>query len=367
MDKVILFGAGAEQGYNLALGSKFSESVVGINTEEMDDAIKEFYGNIEDEWYPVYRETKWKDEDLLKASVKKKWLTEENIPETKDEFDDKIAKEIAELADEDRKNILNQYPSYMGILDERFHTLISPRSLGPYKFWSVIGCYWRAYLTLVRGMFPDEKYSTFMNDPKKTYERMCEHALNSMNDNNDTYYKILNKYNALGSTNIKILTTNYTPLCSKISGISDENIAYLHGSFKWFERARETEILDVTDDNPDFSRKDYFPFVFLQSGIKPIVSSVQINEWTKALSFLNDESELYIVGYRANCDDNHINSMIRDYIVEGHKVVYFDFDKVKEEDVLKRFFIEKKSGNFELIHIDSDTALKKFEEEIFMK
>lgn len=60
MDKVILFGAGAEQGYNLALGSEFSESVVGINTEEMDDAIKEFYGNIEDEWYPVYRETKWK-------------------------------------------------------------------------------------------------------------------------------------------------------------------------------------------------------------------------------------------------------------------------------------------------------------------
>ena len=99
MDKVILFGAGAEQGYNLALGSKFSESVVGINTEEMDDAIKEFYGNIEDEWYPVYRETKWKDEDLLKASVKKKWLTEENIPETKDEFDDIIAKEVAELAD----------------------------------------------------------------------------------------------------------------------------------------------------------------------------------------------------------------------------------------------------------------------------
>ena len=367
MDKVILFGAGAEQGYNLALGSEFSQRVVGINTEEMDSAIKKFYKNIKDEWYPSYSDIKWKYIDLLKASVKKEWLTNGNIPKNKKEFDNKVANNVKKLKNEKREKLLNQYPSYMGILDERFHTLISPKSLGPKKFWSVISCYWRAYLMLVSKMLSDEKYLSFMNDPKKTYERMCEHALNSMNDNNDTYYKILNKYNALGSTNIKILTTNYTPLCSKISGISDDNIAYLHGSFKWFERARETEILDVTDDNSDFSRKDYFPFVFLQSGIKPIVSSVQINEWTKALSFLNKESELYIVGYRANCDDNHINSMIRDYIVEGHKVVYFDFDKVKEEDVLKRFFIEKNPGNFELIHIDSDTALKKFEEKIFMK
>ena len=56
---------------------------------------------------------------------------------------------IGEMDEAEKDDIIDKNSSYMGILDERFYTLIHPRVLGIEKFWTVVHCYWHAYLTLV--------------------------------------------------------------------------------------------------------------------------------------------------------------------------------------------------------------------------
>ncbi len=355
---VVLFGAGAEIDLGLCTGAEFAKNVVGDNTHAMNAAIKKFYKGIEkrDDWYPAYYGIKWKQDDLICASQKKKWMTEGVQIKSKKKFEEQVQAAIRKLDRMAQDELQNDYPSYMGILDERFHTIISPRALGPYKFWSVINCYWRAYLSLVCSILPDQKIEWIMNHPKEVYNKMSLCA--SAHIEEDTYYKVLREHNK--SNNIRIITTNYTPLCSQIAKISDDDIAYLHGSFKWFERPKEMKIVDVTDPLADLSVNDYFPFIFLQSGIKPIIGSVQLNEWSKALSYLKDAERLLIVGYKANGDDNHINSIIRDFLVKNRTVLYFDFDGQEEADILKRFYLNENPGGFERIHITKKNALQEF-------
>ena len=82
---------------------------------------------------------------------------------------------------------------------------------------------------------------------------------------------------------------------------------------------------------------------FIQSGIKPVVSTKQIEELYKAITYLNESDTLVVVGYNFNSDDNHINSMIADWLREENErqLVFFkyvggsDEDKIKTEKELK--------------------------------
>jgi hypothetical protein len=209
----------------------------------------------------------------------------------------------------------------------------------------------------------DDDVEWIMNNPVKSHRKMWTTARQYKKD--DSYYKIIRECN--GTSEINVITTNYTPLCSAITELCEKRfIAYVNGSFRWFEQAKEMRILDVTKADEDFSKKDYFPFIFLQSGVKPIVSSVQIEEWHKAISFLKDAERLVIVGYRANCDDNHLNSIIREYILKGKEVIYLAYDADYKEKT--RFFNsfrleQKKDGqeNVRIEHVCKNNAIDIFE------
>ena len=61
-----------------------------------------------------------------------------------------------------------------------------------------------------------------------------------------------------------------------------------------------------------------FPYIFIQSGIKPIVEEIIINEYSKAISYLKEVDKIIIVGFRLNYDDNHINSLTIIFIVNSY-------------------------------------------------
>lgn len=56
------------------------------------------------------------------------------------------------MSEEQKQKLINNHTSYMGLIDEHFHTLIYPKSLGVQKFWNVVCCYTRAYLYLTKQM-----------------------------------------------------------------------------------------------------------------------------------------------------------------------------------------------------------------------
>ncbi len=356
MKTVLLFGAGADSIFGLSDGMNFAKKVVGINTGKYDRAIREFYKSKKNDWFPNYNGQKFSERDLLIASVKKQILSEDEPFKFKKDFEDELINRVDSLKEKDIEAILEHYPSYMGIIDERFHSIINPKALGPYKFWSVIGCYWRAYFTLAESICGGKEPSWIIMNPDKTYQLMKKKAKEM--EKVESYYKSISKNSDKG---ISVITTNYTPLCEVISGLEEKDIAYIHGSFKWFEYPQYMQVVDVDKIK---KAEPYFPYIFIQSGIKPVVDSKQIREYSKAISWLDeDDSQLIIVGYRLNCDDNHINGIIREYLQKGNRVIYLDYKgEMSEESILNRLRIPQgKEYNLERIVIKEDNAIQEFE------
>lgn len=396
----ILFGAGAETMFDLCNGAEFAKKVIGRNTEEMDKVIIKYYKDryekiteIKKDWYSKPSNQHITEILLLTASAKKKYLEEffnlgkenknaKNFPQEISKYLESCLKESN--SDTGNKNEVNEngwrlidkYTSYMGALDEKFHTLILPNVLGPNKFWKVVCCYTRAYLTLARAMYGDNKtisdeecYRDILENPKEFLKKANEFCESKKEI--DSYYKVLREFKEKDS--FRIITTNYTPLCSKITGICDSKIAYVHGRMGWFESAYELQVYDLIEGEELPNGDICFPYIFIQSGVKPIVERKQIEEYHKMIEFLKESKRLIIVGYRANSDDNHLNGIIKSFLNDKREVVYLDYRKdcnsnssESEDDarrsVLSRFRANEESCNFKLKKISGEKAYKDFEE-----
>ena len=368
---VFFFGAGAEVGYKLSNGEDFAKSVLGINTDDMNKAIKDFYSNKltllkENKWYPHrYYSSEWEVENLLKACIKKKFLADTNFDHKRD-YDNLLSNEleiIKKLDKEEQNKFIDHNTSYMGLIDEYFHTLVSPVQLGPKKFWGVVNCYTRAYLTIVsnvlcQGKPTSEMYKELLCDPKDTYEKVVDKC-RSLSDI-ESYYSINKKH--FTKNDYGIITTNYTPLCSLITGC--ENTAHIHGKLNLFESPYENKVYDVTNEDFKYPKDLIFPFLFIQSGIKPIIEYNQLKEYSKMLKLLEDAQTLIIVGYRLNLDDNHLNSLIRNFITDKKKnnhVIFFDFEGEKKNTLIKDLRLIEHPQNLEIKEINSCNCMSEFE------
>ncbi len=391
-----LFGAGAEVSYDLCGGEQFAKNVIGLNVDEMNNAITTYYKERVSQinynnWYPDFNKASLiKYEKLVKAAIRKKLLDEyehsdEDFKRTTD-FKKKYKLTFCNIKNKDKKErekeekiTINQYTSYMGILDGYFHTLINPRILGPRKFWNVIFCYTRAYLSVVEPLLPQKKYSylEILNSPVETLKAIENNIDNIDPKNNKSYYGIVKECfnDDKDHKSFSVVTTNYTPLCEKTE-VCKKNIAYIHGKIGWFEDPYKWTVYDAEDSNKfekETKNSLFFPYVFIQSGVKPIVDRMQISEYSKMIQFFHDSSYIVIVGYRINNDDNHINGLIREQIMGGKNVIYFDYDKDSgREKILKRLHIDTNSiddnsdelNNFEWKDIDDTNWIEKFKSTI---
>lgn len=379
----ILFGAGAEISYGISGGEKFSKTVLGITDNSSDktidiikEAVSEYYKKKIKEcnnksWYPNHKITNLKIRCLIESAAKKELLINNQNLENQKRYSDLVNKKITVCSDINSKEcqeLLNKYASYIGIIDERFNSIIYPKLLGPKKFWFVVDSYTRAYLSIMGGLISKsrnkqllkEDYIDILYNPSKYYNEIIEYLKKL--DNEKSYYTILKKKM---NSNIRVITTNYTPICSVISGIEDDKIAYVHGKLNLFEDPYNLTIYDIKKDT--LPNELLFPYIFIQSGVKPIVDKTQIIEYSKMIEFLDNSKELIIVGYQLNPDDNHIVSILKDYL-KSNKIIYFDFDSTGgkdistgENDVLKRLRV---SSNDNIIYeiINDKNSYSKFEE-----
>lgn len=359
----VLFGAGAEQGFGLSGGEDFARKVLGLDASSLNDAIEDHYKellkNEGDNWYPNFVNTNWKTETLLKAALSKKYLDESF--DTKTEYESKIKNEIKETENDTvfQNNIIDSYSSYMGIIDGIFHTLINPKVLGPKRFWRVVICYSRAYAYLIGKMCQPETvskdlYYRILSDWAFTKETMRNFA--DLHKSDESYYSIIKEY-----SDIKVVTTNYTNLCETISGIKEDDIAYVHGKFGWFESPKELTTYDAF--NEPLPSTLVFPYIFIQSGIKPIVDHRQLAEYSKMLKFVDEADAIFVLGYRINLDDNHINSILKTAALKGKKLIYFDFDDLEKTVILRRLRL-KDCSNLRVVKINADNSFENFEREL---
>lgn len=356
----ILFGAGADAPLGVGTGGDFARSVLGVipepgNTSKINNAIKNHYSRIivkQDPWFPSYRFSSWKEDQLVKASLRRKLLDKE-IKLKDEDFKSQYNEIISDKSKKER--LINMYPSFMGMIENKFPTIIAPTILGQVKFWQVVSCFCRAYLFLVQQVLQREDYESFLNPTKKLIEEI--RGVSKKKGDRKNYYTIVKE---LSSTHdFSVVTTNYTLYCEEISGLDTKHIAYVHGRIGLFESPKNLCVYDVEQDilNGD----TVFPYLFIQSGIKPIIERRQIEEYSKMISFMDDAESIIITGYNLNNDDNHINSIIRSAIMKGKRVVYLAFDDGKmglplRKDIMKKLRIQGDANNLEWKPITSKDA-----------
>lgn len=266
-----------------------------------------------------------------------------------------------------------------GLLDSYFHTIINPEKYGIRNFFKVFNYYWFCYFTMVEDIINSDVIDT--SSLKKYYTEVpCESKdkqkqkrelkyydiINNISDftrdlykldvtpTNNTYYKLLKeKYNS-SKTKPYIITTNYYKFCEILVDSEKDNLIYLNGQLKDFEFPFSLEVKDFEKTNDLISsEKLFFPFVWGQSYVKPIVHSSQIQQYARLSKILKKTDTLVILGYNINEDDNHINSFLREYVIRKGKRLIVVISK--DVDVAKKLKCLEEDVNINYCKVDYKT------------
>lgn len=362
-----LFGAGAEALYHISSGAEFANDVVGDKYNTLiEKYIKDRLSKIDkNNFYPKYKNIPFNEDSILKTIIRnenlKKFNQEKN---SKKSFDIDVDEKYKMVKDdkEERKKYLSEHLSgYLGLLDEDFFTLIEPKPLGPNRFYRTISCYYRAYFSILKGLLGNELNEDILFHPKEANDKIYN-ICNKLFNEKESYYSILSKYI---NKNDYIVTTNYTPFCQIIkekNNLNDNAVVYTHGKLNLFESPYARCVKDVNEDN-EMEDDIYFPFLLLQSGVKPIIESKQIIQYYNFINALNKSNILVVVGYSFSIDDSDIIAMIREFLInKNNKMIYLSYyEKTSEKDLINILRIKEEQANIEVVSIDENDCLIKFE------
>ena len=232
-----------------------------------------------------------------------------------------------------------------GILDSYFHTINDPKKYGPVRFSKIFNYYWACYFIILEDIlnylisngknefeiYLDDKSNGVNGKKKLNYSNVLENIDNLTKElygididsiiPENCYYKLikerLDSNNSSNAIECKgVITTNYFQFCEHVS----KNVIYLNGQLKWFEYPEVLEVEGFSEDKVK-SGKLFFPFIFGQSFVKPIVNSKQTDEFYRFKKLLDEIDILVILGFNINEDDNHINSFLHEYIKSGRQMI----------------------------------------------
>lgn len=365
-----LFGAGAEVIYGLPNGGEYTYKTLLQKCSIMYNALSKFYKERLTEKYiseyvkqflftensHTYREMIYDSLNLISINNN---LTENESELVKSVFE---IKSDEQQQTEEIKNIIKStykvlvtdesdcatdlYPNlinnltYYGAIEKDFACIVNPYKVGKNRFWRLINYMWSAYFSIIIPLLDNsEKYKD--NDEYKNdkYTFVLEHLKEITDyiystefydsykkngtDNNDYYLAIKENLSPYC-----FLTTNYTPFAKQCMNTDKMlNTAYLAGELSVFELPTELTVKDIRKDS--IKKNDFiFPFMMTQAMVKPIINKYQLTEYSKSISYLEEIDTLIILGYSLCENDNHIVSLLRDYIMNPKKmIIYFEYDR----------------------------------------
>ena len=209
-------------------------------------------------------------------------------------------------------------------LDEKFNSLRkAPHNSNAKR---VINAYMTVFLLLFECL-----YNKSIDNIEWSYEKIFEKLKQEydIESEPDNYYQILRE----SKINCNIITTNYTDIVKNETGI--EEVTYLHGKMTWFEDLENLTIYDCTSETENeklieavnSGKENVIPFILIPSGVKPLICRKQIEEFADFIKKLDESQYLVVVGYKFNSEDNHINSIIADWLRDDEKkLIYLNYN-----------------------------------------
>jgi len=204
--------------------------------------------------------------------------------------------------------------------------------------------YFSAYLSILKSIYKTAHNKDFEKDylcssvnDKKQFRVCLEKDLEEWQnliirkncDNKNLYYETIREKKAKYDFEGSVITTNYTNFAEKITGLKT---AYLHGKLDWFEDINSKEIKLLSDFSDE---AEIMPFLFIPSGVKPVISLKQIEQYKIALEAFTQSDLLCILGYSINSDDEHIQNFIRERLNQKRRVLFFLYSGDKDFTYMK--------------------------------
>lgn len=333
-----LFGAGADSQFGLVNGDGFNESLLTnrfINERkkllgEEYAAHKLIFHNSRTIFLQTISEHKkdaknFFDEDIIlkccnyfeTGNDKDKEDVIDYCNSWSDYFTKSTKRETKHIAKDKEITFFLKYATFFTTLDEKFNEL--RHSDVTVRGKRVINAYYIVFLLMLEGVFN-------LDDINWTLESIWELLRSQeykIDLSIDSYYKTL----AESNLKFNVVTTNYTSIAEKII---KQEITYLHGNLCWFEDLNKLTVFDCKKNDELESlrsnQKSLLPFILIPSGIKPLICRKQIEQFSTFINKLDESSLLVVVGYKFNSEDNHINSIIADWLrKDNHKLIYLNF------------------------------------------
>lgn len=342
-DITFLFGSGADSDFNenlksgnsfaeLLIKNKYSEQIKSITENAIDKDIqlihhsstKVFLKTVETH-SDLMREKDFfdnKDIDTCLSYIRKSQHKEKNNTSY-----DKIRKICKKWYDElnkdsEIKSFFLKNAVFFDTLDEKFNTL---RNIDyTTDECRIVAAYLHVFINIFIA-----RYEVSEQDFEWSYGNIFKTIQENKNpdimfDNEKSYYCSLKK----SGIPCNIVTTNYTDLCERITG---KDVTYLHGKLSWFEDLKHLTVYDCTNAEENnlalYNKKTLIPFILIPSGVKPLICRKQIEQFHNLIQMLDKSKFLIVNGYAFNSEDNHINSIIGDWLrkCDRHKLIYFDY------------------------------------------
>lgn len=406
------------------------EELKGVSSEEIEKELKKISENNfvidfldKDEYKtyfnkesPLIVKNKDKDKDKEKDKVfayEFRRIVFEEIKESGINIDDELRKSVEDflgLFNVGEKNISEngfklqeRYTFSVGfLLDEYFHTLINPEMFGPDKFLAVYNYYWNIFMVIYSKVI--DWHNIIIREKKKELRKDFDYKVIEENlqrlahldivdfekkSNKRSYYSEISRKFENSENDMElsgILTSNYfrfAEICFP-SNAKNIKIAYLNGKLNWFEYPGKLRVLDVTSKDgsqkgiieKELSNEFFFPFIMGQSYVKPLIHSLQLDEYAKADIILDKSNYLIILGYNINSDDNHINSYLVKYLdskKDNSLIIVcseWEYD-IEGEYELKHHYSRKlytsNTNRIHLIGVDYKLSNEKIIEAVFEK
>ena len=348
-DIMFLFGSGADTDVNgdLVSGSQFAESIIQNKyADKINNITQEDFRNfklISHNSKKIFIQTIVHNENLAREKLSPEDVdlvmgynnNAENSDTTKKKITEMCRKwydlitntEIPqEQSEEDSKNFFLENAALFGSLDEKFNSLRYPNKKDA-NAKRVINAYWTVFMVMFKSLFGEISELDFDAVLKKLSDEKTV-AKNMLSGKSNCYYNTVSKVKG----NYHIATTNYTAL---VSTAFENRANYLNGKLSWFEDLNNLTVYDCTQESErDLiveHPENIIPFIFIPSGVKPIVCPKQVKEYTDFKSNLESSSVLCVIGYRFNSEDNHINSFIADWLrKDKNTLIYFNYKENTE-------------------------------------
>ena len=338
MKKSILFGAGADSVYGIGVGQSFVKPLlIDGYRDERRQMLDEGYNFslIHKNSRKIYLQTIISNEpearrvlgdDLVNRCIRK-YNGEANIEGIPfEEWYSLLRSE--EVVGYPQKNIHDFFMNnavFFDTLDEKFNDLRNSELNANGK--RVLNAYAAVFIKMIKDIYViDDEFVWSYNNLFTLLERNYDRIQNVER----SYYTILNDHIHACRDEWVVSTTNYTDILK--NELENYEVNYLHGKLCWFEDYKHLMIYDCSIDA---ERKkalsnvnSLMPFILIPSGVKPLICKKQIDQFKRFSDGLFESNVLIVVGYRFNTEDNHINSIIGEWLRTNrkNKIVYLDYD-----------------------------------------